>query len=170
MRNNVLYGVLLLALVLGGASLLFVEKRTVTEEPSIVLFESTRLGFIRALYESDGIMVISFDDAVWLSGKEGADAAIRAGVCTEETRAECLPNDYYILNEQKSEESLVLDSKIQIVMKTWEAGEQGIMDKEISLADFSALINDQKAHWNKLPYIITTTNNGVVRIEEVYIP
>ncbi len=170
MKRNVFYGVLLFILFLGGVYLLYVEQRNGTEVLSGGFVEGKQLGFIHGLYESDGIMVISFDDAVWLSGKEGEDAAIRAGVYTEATRAECLPNDYYILNEKKSDELLVLESKIQIVMKTWEAGERGIMDKEISLANFSALINDQKVHWNKLPYIITTTKNGVARIEEVYIP
>ncbi len=170
MRINVFYGVLLCGLFLAGTLLFYVEKQNVTEVPSGGLAEGAHLGFIRALYERDGLMVISFDDAVWLSGKEGEDAAIRAGLCTETTRAECLPNDYFILNEIKSDVPLILDSKIQIFMKTWEAGERGIMDKKISLTDFALLINDQKAHWKQLPYTITTTKEDIVRIEEVYIP
>jgi hypothetical protein len=170
MKRNVFYVVLLSVLFLSGICLLYIEQRNGTEVLSGGFVEGKQLGFIHALYERDEIMVISFDDAVWLSGKAGEDAAIRAGVCTEAIRTECLPNDYFILNEIKSDVSLILDSNIQIFMKTWEAGEQGIIDKEISLTDFALLINDQKAHWKQLPYTITTTKEGIIRIEEVYIP
>lgn len=141
-----------------------------TPATSVGFSDGVHLGFIHAISDVGDSMLLAFDDAVWLSRKEGEDAAIAAGLCTEETREECLPNDYYILNEKKVDEMLELNANIRIFMKTWNAGEQGIIDREINLSDFVGLINDEKAHWKSLPYNVTIARGGVARIEEVYIP
>lgn len=127
------------------------------------------LGFINKIQTTNGGTLV-FDDAVWLTGRRGEDAAIKAGYCDEETRSECLPNDYFIENTKKLDELLPLDPGVVIFMKTWDAGDQGIVDKEIGLEEFSNLINDSSLHWNKLPYNISIINKKVVQIEEVYIP
>lgn len=128
-----------------------------------------RFGFIRAI-TTEGIVVVLFDDAKWLFGKDGEDAAIRAGTCTEKTRKDCLPNDYFIENISSTTIPLPLNAKVTIGMKTWNAGDKGILDQQISVNDFVVLINDSKVHWNKLPYNVTVENGNIVRIEEVYIP
>ena len=107
---------------------------------------------------------------MWLSGAAGENAAIAAGLCTEETRSECLPNDYFIENSSALDETVPLDANALMFMQTWEAGDQGIMEKEIGLGAFAALINDSALHWNKLPYTITVEGSAVTRIEEVYVP
>jgi len=127
------------------------------------------LGFIHALTDNGTRM--DFDDATWLTGVAGQDAAIRAGICTEETRDECLPNDYFIENTVVEDAGLSIDPSIRVFMQTYQMEETGqVATREINLNDLATLINDPKAHWSTLPYTITVANNAVVRIEEVYVP
>lgn len=126
------------------------------------------LGFIRSIDSEKGNVM--FDDAIWLSGTQGEDAAIAAGVCTEETRDECLPNDYFIENVLVKEESISLDSDIKIFMQTLYAENEGIVEREIGFEDFVVLINNPALHWNKLPYNVRIKDGKMLRIEEVYIP
>jgi hypothetical protein len=114
--------------------------------------------------------IVTFDDARWLSGAAGEDAAIAAGLCTEETRADCLPNDFYIYNALKNEVSIPAADTITVYMLTWNAGEAGIKRQFIKFDDFAQLVNDPEAHWRNLPYNITVKNNEVIMIEEVYVP
>lgn len=125
-------------------------------------------GFIRSLDTEK--RMISFDDALWLSGRAGENAAIAAGLCTEEARSECLPNDYYIYNESKITTTIPLAENLTVYMVTWNAGEQGVKRQFIKLDDFVKLINDNSLNWNQLPYNVTVKNNEVIMIEEVYIP
>lgn len=125
-------------------------------------------GFIRSLDTKK--RSISFDDALWLSGRAGEDAAIAAGLCTEETRSECLPNDYYIYNEAEIATDIPLAKNITIYMVTWNAGDQGVKRQFIKLDEFAKLINDPSQHWQKLPYNVSVKDNEVIMIEEVYIP
>lgn len=147
----------------------FVTSVSFIPQNATTFADGEHLGFIHAVGTgSDGY--IEFDDAVWLSGTEGEDAAIRRGVCTEATRAECLPNDYFIENETKEDETIPLDQKALFSMQTWKAGDQGIKKQPISLAGFASLINDDTLQWRMLPYLVTVQQGRVIRIEEVYIP
>jgi hypothetical protein len=129
---------------------------------------SIDFGFVRSLDSTKREIV--FDDALWLSGETGENAAIAAGLCTEETRADCLPNDFYIYNDAEIGEVIPLASNITVYMLTWNAGEEGIKRQFIPLAEFTKLINDSTAHWNKLPYNVSIKNGEAIMIEEVYVP
>lgn len=127
------------------------------------------LGFIHALTDNNTSM--DFDDAVWLTGTDAEDAAIRANLCTEETRTDCAPNDYFIENTSQKDERVAVSSQARVIMQTWNMEATGqVADQEISLDEFSRLINDPKLHWNKLPYEITVRDNTVSKINEIYIP
>lgn len=130
--------------------------------------DGTHFGFIHGVDVEKG--EIQFDNAVWLSGVEGENAAIKAGHCTEETRFYCLPNDYFISNSLEKDEALSVDSSVVLFMKTWEVGNLGILDKEIGFPDFAKLVSDKSAQWDKVPYNVTIENGKVVHIEEVYVP
>ena len=134
----------------------------------VTLFEIT-FGFIRSATTGTTAQ-IAFDDALWLSGSAGEDAAIQAGLCTEATRAECLPNDFFIYNETEKSTSLPLDPSAVIYMLTWHAEEQGVKRENIRLFDFAKLVNDPNQHWNKLSYNVTIQDGRIIMIEEVYIP
>src|SRR3989344_3027470 len=75
----------------------FLASITFIPANSAALRDGEYLGFIHAV-GAGSRAYIEFDDAVWLSGAAGEDAAIVAGLCTEETRSECLPNDYFLKN------------------------------------------------------------------------
>ncbi len=133
------------------------------------LSNGEHLGFIHALIDNNTAM--DFDDAIWLTGTAAEDAAIAAGICTEETRNECTPNGYFIQNSTRDDARISIDPQTVVVMQTKNMEETGgIEAKQISLTEFASLINDQNLHWNELPYTITITNNTVTRIAEVYIP
>jgi len=125
-------------------------------------------GYIRSFDTASS--TLQFDDAQWMTGAAGEDAAIAAGICTEETRSECLPNDFYIGNADAKPVTIPLAPNLTIYMLTWNAGESGIKRQSIRTNEFAALINDHSQHWNKLPYNVTVKNNQVIMIEEVYTP
>lgn len=130
--------------------------------------DGTHFGFIHGVDVEKG--EIQFDNAVWLSGVEGEEAAIKAGHCTKETRFDCLPNDYFISNSLERDEVLSVDPSVVLFMKTWEVGNLGILDREIGFSDFAKLISDKSAQWDMVPYNVTIENGKVIHIEEVYVP
>lgn len=125
------------------------------------------MGFVRSV----GDHSLTFDDATWLTGTAGEDAAIRAGICTDATRAECLPNDFFIENTDTSTVSLPVSSTVKVVMQTWQMEEMGqVAPHAIPYSEFKTLVNSNQKHWSALPYTITLINHKIVRIEEIYVP
>lgn len=158
----------------GGRALIKVgdiEEGTAEEEGFRGNFQTLfaiDFGYIRAVDIASS--TLSFDDAQWMTGTTGEDAAIAAGLCTEETRADCLPNDFYIGNADAEPVTIPLAPNLTIYLLTWNAGDAGIKRQSIRLAEFAALIDDDAQHWQKLPYNVTVKNNQVIMIEEVYVP
>lgn len=157
------------ALMLLGAFgyLLYQEANQEVENAGIA--DGTYIGFIHDVDLSGSRL--AFDDADWLTGTEGEDAAIRAGVCTEETRRECLPNDYFIENKLASDRSMPVDNDVVVILETFSMEKTGqIAPDEMSIGAFAALIQSPTLHWKALPYRLTVSNHVVTRIEEIYIP
>lgn len=166
MNNRTAWALLVLALLLaalGATLLIFSDLETDIEDGRL-------FGFIRSVEEGPGGTAILFDDATWLSGREGEDAAIEAGLCTEETRNECLPNDFFILNEDMETLRVPVAEDAEVVMETYRTGEPGDAGEELSIEDFTVLINNEELHWSELPYHVTVEDGDVVRIEEQYVP
>ena len=160
MRRQLITAVLLLILVCGIYvvwSLLHPSKG------------AERLGFISGV-TTNGNYGILFDEAKWLTGKEGEDAAIAADLCTEATRSSCLPNDFIIQNTSLENEPLEFANDITITMTTLKMEKEGVKPTVITRQDLQYLINDPKQNWRELPYRITVKNNLVTSIEEVYVP
>jgi len=161
-----------IAVIVGVAFWICPEKKTMVPqntEQGIHFQDGKYLGYVRRVDVGDRILV--FDDAVWLAGKAGEDAAIEAGHCTPATRSECLPNDYFIKNTTVADELLLMDQSVLLFMQTWKMEESGeVAARAIGLADFAGLINDRSLHWRQLPYAITVEGGKVTRIEEVYVP
>ncbi len=129
------------------------------------LFEIT-FGFVRSMDTTH--KTVLFDDALWLTGKSGEDAAIAKGLCTEDTRSECLPNDFYILNEKEVKQSLPLADTVAVYLLTWHAETKGIQREYIKLDDFAALLKESS--WSNRPYNVSLKDGKVIMIEEVYVP
>lgn len=158
----------LLVIVISGL-VVAVKNVNLSNSPDMPNGGKVELGFIRAV-NLGGDDTLLFDDAIWLSGREAEDAAIDAGLCTNDTRSECLPNDFFILNVSKETETLEIDPRARFFTKTFDAEDTGILDKEINLARFAGLINDTQAYWNKLPYNVTVKNRRIIKVQEVYVP
>ncbi len=141
-----------------------------TEQGPLADFPTGKyLGFIHALTDNGTSM--DFDDAVWLTGTEAEDAAIRANLCTEETRDECTPNGYFIENTTPKDERVSVSLDASVTMQTWKMEETGqVMEQDLSLSEFADLINDPALHWHNLPYEITVKDNIVTHIAEIYVP
>lgn len=170
-RKIIFSAVGVLMLVLIG---LFLRSDFLSEDrdqaESFVFYKDGKyLGYIHQVKKDSSS--IYFDDAVWLSGRAGEDAAIEAGHCTEATREECLPNDFFIKNEKITDEVLLIDGGVRVFMQTWKMEETGeVAEREIDLNNFSELINNQTLHWRNLPFNITIQDGKIIKIEEVYIP
>lgn len=131
--------------------------------------ENIRFGFIKGV-STNGNYGIAFDEAEWLTGEEGENAAIAAGLCTEATRAECLPDGFIIKNDTTTTQNLEFDTGVTIAMFTLNMEEDGVRETHISKEDFEKLINNPRAHWKGLPYQVLLRNGLVTIIEEVYVP
>ncbi len=127
-------------------------------------------GFVREVGNSESGYAILFDEARWLTGKEGEDAAIAAGACTEAKRAECLPNDFFILNDATTTVPVQLDSAVVIAMATLTMEKEGVTETQITPQQFMDLINDPKLHWKSVPYQMLVVDGKVTILEEVYVP
>jgi hypothetical protein len=127
-------------------------------------------GYIRSV-NMEAPVTIHLDDAVWLTGKSAEDSAIAAGLCTEATRATCLQNGFFISNPTQTVRSLMISPTAKLFMKTWNTGGAGIQEREIRIDEFAKLIQDGTAKWStKVPYRVTTDNDVVIKIEELYVP
>lgn len=156
-----------LILVIAASGIYWAVTQTPDTEPAGQL--AVRLGFINAIQNEGGYALV-FDEATWLTGKDGQDAAIVAGLCTEKTREECLPNDFFILNESTSTEIVRIAPEPLIAMQTLNMEKEGVKETEISIQEFANMINDETAHWMKLPYQILIEDGFVTIVEEVYVP
>ncbi|HWO07371.1 MAG TPA: hypothetical protein VNM40_02195 [Candidatus Paceibacterota bacterium] len=161
MRRRVILS-LLLALLVGGflltAALLGMGEGG-----------TERLGFIDGVTTNGNYGVI-FDEAEWLTGAEGEDAAIEAGLCTEATRSSCLPNDYIIRNTSGATRVYEFANDVVITMQTLRMEQEGVRPTVISRQEFEQLINNPSQHWRDLPYRITIHNGLVRKVDEVYVP
>ncbi len=161
MSRRVILGAIFIVLFAGGAYFWYLASTPSGGEEKV--------GFIRTV-STNGNYGILFDDARWLTGTEGEDAAIAAGLCTQSTRSECLPNDFLISNERESTELLEFGTKVDITMQTLDMEENGVRDTVITKQEFERLINDSQAHWRQLPYRIMIRNGLVTEVTEIYIP
>lgn len=132
----------------------------------------TVFGFIRDVDLSGERVALVFDEALWHSGEEAKDAAIRAGTCTEATREECTPNDFFIENSDDAVERYTVANAVEVVMITYRAASDAPLSQhEISFEEFITIIADDELHWNSLPYRLhLNAQDEVVKIEEVYVP
>ena len=161
MSRRALIGIMLLVLFAGGAYFVVVMTRDRGGDEAV--------GFIRAV-TTNGNYGITFDEALFLTGTEGEDAAIAAGRCTDATRSSCLPNDFIISNESETTDQLEFATGIRITMQTLGMEQDGVQEREITKQEFERLINDPQAEWRQLPYRVTKRSGLVVAIEEIYVP
>lgn len=153
-------GVLVL---LGGALYLWALQAA---SPSPLPGDGIRFGYIRGFDGANDSSMV-FDEARWLAGNDAVDAAIRAGRCTEATRATCLPEDFFILNDSTSTVALELGADVMIV--AIEPDEKNnLSEKTLSVDELKALAESEEGRDE--PYQIWIEQGRVTIIERVYLP
>lgn len=159
-------------LVLVLALLVFIiwptDSTTVPE--AVVDTSEIKFGFIREVKDADNEYVLVFDDAEWLTDAAAQDAAIEAGQCTEATREECVPNNFFIRNPDPATTELALAGDVVIAMATLNMEQEGVKETPVTAQEFADLINNANAPWSKLPYQMVVENGVVTILEEVYVP
>jgi hypothetical protein len=161
-------GIALLIVIVGSLMLWSRSLEPKRFEPQPLPGDGIQFGFIRAVATSSGY-VLQFDDARWLTGTEGENAAIAAGLCTEATRSECIPNSFFIENVSTSTIPLELGMSPLIAMFTLDMDENGVRETEVSQEEFAALINNNE-QWSRVPFQMLVEQGKVTIIEEVYVP
>jgi len=130
----------------------------------------TKLGFIQNIETSENGTQVTFNEAVWHSGDEAIEAAIQAGVCTEETRDSCTPNDYFIEIIDAPVLTYMLNSDTRVVMMTYRDDiNTPLTPNEIPATDFMYLLQNGESVWSQLPYRITIFGTQIANVEEVYV-
>ena len=168
--RSVFAGIGLLVVIFGA---LFLWNRSVVpvEAPmqQPLPGDGIKFGFVRSVATSSDY-VLMFDEARWLTGPEGEQAAIIAGICSEAARAECLPNGYFIENTSTTTIPLNFSTEPIIAMFTLTMEKESVKETSISKDAYAALINDRSAHWSQLPYQMLIEQGKVTILEEVYVP
>jgi hypothetical protein len=128
---------------------------------------SERVGYILAIESLDKNYSIQFDEVALLTGEQAVAAALRTGVCTEETRDDCAPNDYFIDNKGALATSLKLDRK-PVVMQIQKG------TSTLGKSSLTELVNESEkdsSHLRERLFTITLDEEmTVTNIEELYLP
>jgi hypothetical protein len=157
---------LLIYLILLVAVLFLMSELTSKSEPPVT---ENLFGFITDVTGYRGNFKLDFDEARMLTGEEAIEAAILDGVCREEERENCTPNDYYIQNEIREEVEYRIANDVLITMVTYRSGEP-TETEVLTIFEFQDLIEDENAHWKNLPYHLTVVDGDVTEIREQYLP
>lgn len=133
--------------------------------------------FINAIWQKDGKYYVTLDSAMWLDGKDGVTACVKAKECEASCagKDDCLPNGYYIQNESKEAATTEIAPTALVV----------VYDRmpdpvEVSLATFIKVFNsnDEGASLDEegllslrgMPYHITIEKGKVTKIIQQYRP
>jgi hypothetical protein len=137
------------------------------DTPSEPIKTSERVGYILAIESQDKNYSIQFDEVVLLTGEQAITTALRTGACTEATRNDCAPNDYFIDNKAALTTSLKLDRR-PLVMRI-EEGTSTLI--ESSLTDLLEDIEHGSYDLSEHLFNITLDEDmTVMNIEEIYLP
>lgn len=110
---------------------------------------------------------ITVDYLQILTGQAAADAATAAG---EESPP---PNDYFILNEEKTLRTLSLPKSASITLLGW-AGADATAKKKVSVGQFMDVMNggaNPQEEWSTGRYYVTVKDRTTVtKIEQIFFP
>lgn len=156
--------VILVASLLFAAWWVFDYQASKAPEP---LITSERVGYILTVENQEREYEIQFDEVALLTGEPAIAAALRTGACTEETRDDCAPNDYFIDDNTALATSLKLDRKPTVLLV--QDGTSTLI--ESSLPTILELFAQDSYDWREQLFRITLTEDRtVIKVEEIYLP
>jgi hypothetical protein len=123
-------------------------------------------GYIHALNNR----AVEYDVAEFLTGPEANEAAVAAG---DIQAGEAVPNDYYIVNEDRATGRFPLADDVDVIIDTLQDGVPGAAPADLLwlMCEFATdeheLDTDVR---EKRPFWLTVRDGRVVEIEEQYLP
>lgn len=114
----------------------------------------------------------------WVEGSDNQEqAALENGRCTLDRieKDECLPNGFFIRETEKTMTlPISADTRAMVYARGpadgFKPNESGdIYTEEISFADFAQMF-EKFSSMKELPFIFTTTNGAITKVQEQYIP
>ena len=122
-------------------------------------------GYIKAI----DTFAVEFDVAEWLSGDEANEAAIAAGYIEE---GDTVPNDYYIVNDDKTTARFSLSNAVKVTIDTIQDGLPGPAPADLAwlICEFSGERPTDRVTHRDNGYWLTVRDGVVTEIEEQYVP
>ncbi len=173
-RRKAVYSILMVA---GLALAACAQSDTTTTTQPVPTISTTaaaqatdQFGFVQSL--TDGTLV--FDPAQLLTGDEALTAARQAGIIGAD---EDLPNDFFILNpDQTDERELTVVDDAEFVMVGFDAS-GGLTDSPVSAAEFEAVLSgsvDTSGFYGivpgDLPMTLVLNGDTVIGGTQTYLP
>jgi len=128
------------------------------------------MGFIKKVWENDGVRYLSIDYAEMLTGEEAVAAAIEAG---EIAPGEDLPNDYFIRNTNPQKREFQVAASAVITTATLSGGSPD-EPQPATWAAFMSFWSDTPPqggeHLYMVPWWIERDGPVVISIAEQYLP
>lgn len=123
--------------------------------------------YIDAVKEQNGVQIINADYVQYLTGKAALNAAIAKGDVERNFDKNgkpewYIPNDFYIVNDNKKTRKLILDKSCTYHLLTSENNLPTLANQ--SFSDFKTNFSE------KLFKVFFNKNGSVSKIEEVYMP
>ena len=135
--------------------------------------ESTRVAYLGAIYQEDGVYYADADFIEWYEG-EAADRIFREREA--DSGMDEAPDGYYIVNDDTAVEKLKLAPDAQVVMQIYDrtgdiAEADTVWNERISLDKFLSLLQDDSTmNLRDYPYHLLIENGTVVKITQQFIP
>lgn len=175
MNSKIIY--IILALVLLGAigvSVYALRGTKVTETAELPVVEKPvtekQIGYIKSVYTKGNKEYLDIDYIQWLTGEEGIDAAIEDEECTR--REDCLPNGFYIRNQNPKIRTFEISSNVEVRMQTlsWAPDGNFNFNESISYERFKDVFSRNVRSLQELLYNITIQNSVITKIVQQYVP
>ena len=144
------------------------EEATPTATPGASVPTSTEEFFAFVLSVDDSEM--TFDRAEILTGEEAHDAAVAAGVISED---EDLPNDFFIANPDEESQSAALSAAGTYVLLGFDEG-QAIEEVPVDRDELIAALQDGEGYYGivvgETPMTLVISGGEVIAASQVYFP
>ena len=113
---------------------------------------------------------LTFDPAEILTGDEAHDAAVAAGVISED---EDLPNDYFISNPEEDTQSAVLSAAGSFVLLGFDAG-GAIEEVTVDRDELITALQDGEGYYGivvgETPMTLVVSGGEIIAANQVYFP
>ncbi len=127
------------------------------------------LAYITRIHQEGATWYVTLDYINWLVGDDGVTAAINDGVCAKP--AGCLPNGFYIQNNDPATVTFAVSAQVAIKMQTYQPNPAALGSQRVDFATFRAwFAPDVNSPYKTVPYNVALADNRVVVITEKYVP